>query len=136
MSDNSSTVLKSGNLVSGASLIGGAEPEHPPEPPDKTLPLGLPSGRRVALVLGEDGEEVRVHGPDGKVEVTITLTDAGPVVRLSAAKLQLDAVEQVEVNCQDFKVNTTGGVDIQSADEIHMKSPKDVFVEGAVIWLN
>jgi hypothetical protein len=136
MSDSRSTVLKSGNLVSGASLIGGAEPEHPPEPPDHKLPLSLPSGRRVALVLGEGGEEVRVHAPDGQVEVTITLTDAGPVVRLSAAKLQLDAVEQVSVTCQDFKLKTSGGVDIQSEDEIHMKSPKDVFVEGAIIWLN
>ncbi|MFT5681043.1 MAG: hypothetical protein ACI8RZ_001949 [Myxococcota bacterium] len=135
MSD-SPTVLKSGNLVSGASLIGGTEPEHPPEPPDKTLPLALPSGRRVALVLGEDGEELRVHAPDGQVEVTITLTADGPVVRLSSAKLQLDAVEEVSVNCKDFKVKTTGGVDIQSEDEIHLKSPKDVFVEGAVIWLN
>lgn len=136
MSDNHSTVLKSGNLVSGASLIGGADPEPPPEPPDKKLPLALPSGRKVALVIGEDGEEVRVHAPDGQVEVTITLTEAGPVVRLSAAKLQLDAVEEVAVNCRDFKVEATGGVNIQSADEVHVKSPKDVFVEGAVIWLN
>lgn len=136
MSDSRSTVLKPGNLVSGASLIGGDEPDHPPEPPDKKLPLALPSGRKVALLLGEDGEEIRVHAPDGQVEVTITLTDAGPVVRLTAAKLQLDAVEEVAVSCKDFNVNTTGGVNIQSADEVHVKSPKDVFVEGAVIWLN
>lgn len=136
MSESRSTVLKSGNLVSGASLLGEEEPEHPPEPPDKKLPLSLPSGRKVSLVLGEEGEEVRVHAPDGQVEVTISLTDAGPVVRLSAAKLQLDAVEEVAVNCQDFKVNTTGGVNIQSADEVHLKSPKDVYLEGAIIWLN
>ena len=136
MSDNRSTILKSGNLVSGASLISGEEPEHPSEPPDKKLPLALPSGRTVAMVIGDDGEEIRVHAPDGQVEVTITLTEAGPVVRLSAAKLQLDAVEDVSVTCRDFKVETSGRVDIQSEDEIHMKSPKDVFVEGAIIWLN
>ena len=136
MSDSRSTVLKSGNQVSGASLIGGADPQPPPEPPDKKLPLALPSGRSVSLNLGEDGEQLLVHNPSGEVEVTITLTDDGPVVRLSASKLELESTEDVSVTCRDFKVKASGGVDIQSEDEVHVKSPKDVFIEGAIIWLN
>ena len=135
MSDNSA-ILKSGTLLSGAALIGGEDLEPPPDPQDRRLPLRLPSGRAVVLVMGETGEELQVVDTRGEVEVSITLSDAGPVVRLTGARLELESAEDVSVTCRDFKVAASGGLDMRAQDEIHIKSPRDVYVEGAVIWLN
>lgn len=149
MNRDSSAVLKAGTLISGADVLqsvqetpppgerggggGGGGPSAPAlEPPA----MALPSGRQLAVVVGEGGEELRVHGPDGAIEVTITLTDAGPVVRLSAARLELSAAETVAIQCADFQVEARSGIQLACAEDLRLQSRKDVFVEGAVIWLN
>ena len=148
MNHDSSAVLKAGTLISGADVLQSPEAQPPPEddsgggggPSAPALsaraPLSLPSGREVVVVVGDAQEELRVHGPDGKVEVTIALTDAGPVVRLSAARLELSATEQVAIQCQDFKVAASSAIQLSCAEDLRLKSGKDVFIEGAVIWLN
>ena len=50
----------------------------------------LPSGRVVVLRTATGREELEVRAPDGQVEVHIVLTEAGPVVRLTAARLELE----------------------------------------------
>ena len=49
----------------------------------------LPSGRHVVLSVADGVEQLEVRSPAGAVEVRIELTDRGPVVKLSAAELQL-----------------------------------------------
>lgn len=88
----------------------------------------LPSGRSVRLRVSNGTEELEVRSPDGDVEVRIVLTDAGPVVHLRAARLHLDATEDVTVACRRFEVEAT--------DEVRLRAAGDVHVNGDVVRLN
>lgn len=146
MSEKTSSILKPGNLVSGAAILNAIDP--PPDPADSggnhqtgSLQNGgasmhLPSGRELSVLLGEDGEQLHVRAPDGEVEVTITLTAQGPQVRLNAARLEIASPEAVRVSCADFELEATNSIQMSCQEDMHIKSKKDVFVEGAVIWLN
>ena len=80
----------------------------------------LPSGRSVVLRLAEGAEELEIRSPRGDVEVRIVLTESGPVVRVSGARLELDAAETVAVRCRRFEV----------------RAEEDVCLDGAMIRLN
>jgi hypothetical protein len=96
----------------------------------------LPSGRSVVLRFGEGEEVIEVRSPTGDLEVCIVLTEAGPVVQLRGARLQLEAPESIEVACQRFAVHTTQATDLTSAGEIRVQATGDVDIQGKLVKLN
>lgn len=112
----------------------------PAETPTERL---LPSGRSVVVRASEGREELEVRSPQGDVEVRITLTDSGPVVRLRGARLELEATDAVAVHCRRFEVTTKEDVHFQSeggvkieGNEMRVKTTSDIHMNGAVIRLN
>ncbi len=83
----------------------------------------LPSGRSVVVRLAGGAEELEIRSPQGAVEVRILLTDSGPVVRLSGARLELDAAETVAVSCRRFEVRAEGDICLDGA-MIRLNSPE------------
>ncbi len=55
--------------------------------------LRLESGRALYVTKDPLGELVRVVGIDGRLELSVVLTSAGPVLRMRALSLQLEAEE-------------------------------------------
>ena len=94
----------------------------------------LPSGRSVAVRIGECGETLEVRSPDGAVEVRIDLTDEGPVVRLRGARLELES-PSVAVRCGTFDVRAEGPLTM-TGRELRVKTEEDVHLNGGVIRLN
>jgi hypothetical protein len=136
MSKETSSVLKRGTLLSGAELLTTPEPHPPPEINSPDLPLSLPSGRKVGVSLDVGGESLEVYSPSGQLEVRIDLTDAGPLVRLVGARLELEATDTVSVKARNFVVEATEAINMKCAEDMHVESTNDVYVQGAVIWLN
>ena len=110
-----------------------------PVPTEKSLP----SGRSVVVRVDGGREELEVRSPQGDVEVRITLTDAGPVVCLRGARLELESPEAVAINCRKFEVNTQEGTALKSAgpvqiegQELNVKTADDIRMKGKIIHLN
>jgi hypothetical protein len=103
----------------------------------------LPSGRSIILKTAGTREEIEVRSADGAVELEITLTDAGAVVRLQSARLELAAAEAVVVNSPRFEVHTTeatrlhstGDVEI-TGQELRVQTTSDMHLNGGIIHLN
>lgn len=102
----------------------------------------LPSGQSVVLRIDGAGEEIEIRSARGEVDVRITLTDAGPVVSLRGARLELEAPD-VSVRCNTFDVHATETLSLSSerdvrieADELRAKTEHDVHLNGAYIRLN
>jgi phage gp45-like len=95
----------------------------------------LPSGRSVVVRIDGGKEELEVRSPQGEVEVRITLTDAGPVVSLRGARLELETPDAVAVQCRRFEVNTTEAVEI-SGKEMLLQTEDDMRLKGKIIHLN
>jgi hypothetical protein len=110
----------------------------------KVLEKRLPSGRSVVIVGGALGEHLEVRSPDGAVEVTIDLRADGPVVRLSSARMELESLEKVSVNCREFEVKASeavrlesaAGVEILAGEHARVRAAGDLRCDGERILLN
>src|SRR5689334_3080815 len=103
----------------------------------------LPSGRRLVVRVGSEGEELEVRDRGGELELSVVLTDAGPVVRIRAARIALESPETISVQCRRFEVETSEAVQLRSkgdvevkAREMRVRTEADVHLDGAMIRLN
>jgi hypothetical protein len=94
----------------------------------------LPSGRTLVLRIGAEGEDLEIRSPEGALDLRITLTDAGPVVSLRGARVEVDAAD-VAVRCRDFDVQASGNVRF-GAEELRAETTRDIHLNGAFIRLN
>ncbi|MFT3765656.1 MAG: hypothetical protein QM820_09090 [Minicystis sp.] len=118
------------------------EPQAPALPDTETIERVLPSGRSLVLKVGGDGEEIEIRGAGGDLDLRIILTDAGPVVSLRGARVEVDSAD-VAVRCRNFDVEATGSVRVASnqevrieADEVRTETKRDIHLNGAFIRLN
>lgn len=106
----------------------------PRHPHVDLLERALPSGRSLVLRVGSAGEEVEIRSAAGDVDLRITLTDAGPVVSLRGARLEIDSLD-LAVRCRDLDVQATGEVSLE-ADELRAETRRDIHLNGAFVRLN
>jgi len=65
----------------------------------------LPSGRSIACEEGDRGGELlTIRSREGKVELEVLLTEAGPVLRFEAAQMQLRSAGTIRADCETFEV--------------------------------
>lgn len=96
----------------------------------------LPSGRSVVVRLAGAAEEIEVRSPAGDVEVRITLTDDGPVVSVRAARLELNAVDDIALHCKRLTVETSEGTELHTQGEMQVRSAGDMHLNGKMLHLN
>ncbi len=120
---------------------------EPPEPSPAlvegaSLERRLPSGRSVVMRVEGGGEAVEIRSFKGDVEVRIVLTDAGPVVSLRGARLEVESPE-IAFRCRTFDVEASERVSLDSkgrmsltADEARIATARDIDLNGAFIRLN
>jgi hypothetical protein len=124
---------------------------HPAAPATKILDLDscaeptrlLPSGRSVVVKVTGGCEELEIRDAEGQLEVSVVLTTDGPVVRVRGGRLELDAVDTVDVRCRRFEVHTAESTDLSSSgpvritgEELRVKTEDDIHLNGQVIRLN
>jgi hypothetical protein len=102
----------------------------------------LPSGRSLVVRVDGAGEEIEIRDARGEMDVRITLTDAGPVIAVRGARLELDSPD-VAVRCRTFDVHATEALTLSSdrevriqADEVRAETKQDIHLNGAFIRLN
>ena len=87
-----------------ARIVGtGRSVPQPPEEPERAF-----TDRRLAEFLGE--------------VVGAPFPDAASV-QLRAARLQLEAADQVQVNCRRFAVHSSESTDLQTEGDLHVAEP-------------
>lgn len=103
----------------------------------------LPSGRRVVLRFDEGQEDLEVRSAQGDLEVTITLTEAGPVVKLKGARLELESPEDVSLHCRNLEVKTSETLKLHSEGDAELAGREtavlaagDLQLQGNRLFLN
>lgn len=96
----------------------------------------LPSGRTVVVKADGRGEVIEVRSSGGEVELRIALTNDGPVLSLSGARLEINATDTVALNCRHLAVRATEGVSMEAGGDIALKSAGDTFIDGKLVKLN
>jgi hypothetical protein len=94
------------------------------------------SGRRVVFDLSGSQGEIEVRGAGGELELRIRLTAEGPVLSVSAARIELNAVDAVAVRCGSFEVDARDGARITSEGPMELASTGDMRIDGERLLLN
>jgi len=98
------------------------------------LPLGL--GWSAELQRGERGALLRLQHPQqGMVTVEIALTARGPVIRASAAALEIDTPGEVFARCERFTVEARQNVTLRAPEILHQASGA-MRVEGKTVEID
>ena len=77
--------------------------------------------------LGEMEDAIEVVSPAGDATVRIVFEPGGPVVTVSASRVQLRAGE-LEIRCRKL--------DVSAEEEIRLRSKGDLHLNGATLRLN
>ena len=59
-----------------------------------------------------------ITAPKGQLEMSILLTEKGPIVALSGISLKIDAIEGISLDCDDFLVHTKNDFTVESEGNI------------------
>lgn len=101
------------------------------------------SDRRVTLQLGADGEELEIRSPEGVLELRVLLTPTGPVLRLEAARIEVQAAEEFRVACGEFHVAAERGLRLQAGEDVQIAGERmqvrtrdDIRMNGSFVRLN
>lgn len=141
LSQNRKT-LSGDRLLSPTRSAYEGSPVGVPTPEDNTHSLTLASGHCVNINHLES--EIHVESPNGEISVRIVLSEGVPVIELHSANLNLQTIEDIEVNCRKYTINSNeniemhadGQLKLDSREEMKLSSEDDVRVNGKVIWLN
>lgn len=95
-----------------------------------TRMLKLQHGRTLTVEPGADAADlVEIRAADGVLELRLTLTEAGVVLQVEAARISLKADESIDVECKTFNVNAESDVQIES-------QAGDLRVRGERVYIN
>lgn len=107
------------------------------------LATHLNSGRRLVLETDGTADYLRVLAPDGQMEMDITITADGPIVRVRAARLEVASTEEMALRCQRLTIDTDAGIAMHSAgpvhiaaDEMRVRTEQSIHLNGATVRLN
>jgi hypothetical protein len=78
----------------------------------------LPSGRSFEVQSEANADVLRFRSSSGACVLTIHLTDAGPVVRVEAASLEVSAAKRLSLDCEEFHLRTSGAAAIDVGGDL------------------
>ena len=110
----------------------------------KRTQMKLESGRHIKVHAEEKEEILEIVEPEGQVVMKVRLTDAGPVITVQGARLDLKSTESLTLKAKKVKitakeqavVESKGSLEIDASKNIDIHSDQDVRVVGKIIHLN
>ncbi len=93
------------------------------------------------LVTGD--EVIEIHGAEG-LEVEIRLTAEGPILRLHAAQVQIEATESLTLRGKRVGIEATeaislsseGRLDLTAKADLDLRTEAELHATAEMIWLN
>lgn len=111
--------------------------------------LTLPSGRNVRQCdvrqrADDDCEAIEIRAADGRVELAIRFTEAGPVLSFESASVELRSTRDVTVECDSFAVKAREAATIEAAEvdvtstsgELRLTGATDAWLTAEMLLLN
>lgn len=111
---------------------------------ERKAKLQLKSGRKVSAQT-VDGEDLfEIVEPGGRIVMSVRMTDAGAVVTVEAAHLELKSTESIKLEAKKIEISAAeetsigskGKLNVDSAEDLNIRSAENVKVSGKLIHLN
>ena len=98
--------------------------------PCDVVEVPLSSERALAVLRNDAGDEIQLRSPSGEIELRIVVTEFGPVVQLNAARVEVNAVEDVNFSCQRFAVHTREETRLTTDGQLRLRSQQQVLIRA------
>jgi len=106
--------------------------------------LQMESGRKVSARSIDSEDLIEIAEKDGRVVMSVRMTEAGAVVTVEGAHLELKSTESIKLEAkkidiraaEETSVASRGKLNVKSAEELTINSAEDVRVSGKKIHLN
>jgi hypothetical protein len=104
----------------------------------------LDSGRQIIVDPSEKEELIHIVEPKGDIVMSVRMTDAGPVVTVRGAHLEIKSTETITLEAKKIKicaeenasVKSKGSLEVDSAKKMDIHSDDEIRVDGKMIHLN
>ncbi len=104
----------------------------------------LDSGRQVQFQSEGTDDLVEIRGVEGEMLLKVRLTEEGPVLSLSGAKLEMTSTESISLDAKKIHIRaeeqavleSKGNLDLASSKDLEIRSEEDVKVTGKMLHLN
>jgi hypothetical protein len=104
----------------------------------------LDSGRQIIVDPSEKEELIHIVEPKGDIVMSVRMTDAGPVVTVRGAHLEIKSTETITLEAKEIKiraeenasVKSKGSLEVDSAKKMDIHSDDEIRVDGKMIHLN
>ena len=111
---------------------------------DKKKRMQLNSGRQIIVHSDEKEELIQIVEAAGDVVMSVRMTDAGPVVTVRGAHLELKSTESITLEAKEIKiraeenasVKSKGSLEVDSAKKMDIHSDDEIRLDGKMIHLN
>lgn len=106
--------------------------------------MRLASGRRVTVHTMGEQELLEIEEAAGEVVLKVRLTESGPVISVDGARLELKAVESIDLSARKVKISaeeevvveSRGGLKINASQKMKIHSNDNIGIVGKKIFLN
>jgi uncharacterized protein (DUF2345 family) len=89
------------------------------ELPTRHAALTMASGRRYEVVTQEDGvDRLRIHAGGGQLVLAVEVTDAGPILRVTGAVLQLEASRSLRMAAPEIAFESSGATTLCAGGDL------------------
>ena len=101
----------------------------------------LNSGRQIVAHSKGDEELLEIREADDRILLEVRLTQSGPVISVKGARLELSAMEEISLDARKInihseeqtRINSQGGLAIDTRENVDIKSREDIKLESKVI---
>jgi hypothetical protein len=98
--------------------------------PCDIVEVPLSSERALAVLRNNAGDEIQLRSPSGEIELRIVITAHGPVVQLNAARVEVNAVDDVNFSCQRFAVHSSEETQLTTDGQLRLRAQEQVLIRA------
>lgn len=105
---------------------------------DRRKALQLADGTQLEVAATSGGAHLILRQSDGlpRLEIDISLTPQGPVIRARAAALDIEVAHDLVARCDTFRVEASRAIELVSGGNLQARANDDVQLLGEQILLN
>jgi hypothetical protein len=93
--------------------------------------VGLRSGATVSVHSDDRGETIVLRSAGGSVDLSIRMTEQGPVLSLKGVRLEIEATEELALKCREFSIDARDGLRLTSGGDLQVRSEAAIALRSA-----
>ena len=94
--------------------------------------VDLRGDQRLLIDSGPQEDRLVITGVDGKVSLTITITDTGPVLHLEGAGLMIRTDGDLAINARSLAIHGRDGIALTSGGDAHISVDGDLTTRARI----